>query len=47
MSEPRPVYVLRLTSLRGDDIRELRRLLKWLLRAHRWKCLSVEVEAPQ
>jgi len=49
MSEPqhrqRPVHVLRLQSLRGDDIRKLRLLLKVLLRRHALKCISVELEA--
>jgi hypothetical protein len=49
MSEPqppqRPVYVLRLQSLRGtDDIRRLRAALKASLRRLGLRCLSVEKE---
>ena len=47
MTEPRParpVYRLRIMSLRGDGIHELRALLKRLLRPHRWRCVSVERE---
>jgi hypothetical protein len=44
MRERRPVYRLRLTSMRGDDIRHLRILLKTLLRRYGWKCVSVEEE---
>jgi hypothetical protein len=39
------VYVLRLCSLRGDDIRRLRLLLKRLLRDHGLRCVSIEPEA--
>ena len=39
------VYVLRLRSLRSDDIRRLRWLLKALLRRLGLRCLSVEREA--
>jgi len=39
-----PVYVLRLQSPRGDDIRRIRLLLKLLLRSYELRCLSVEVE---
>jgi hypothetical protein len=51
-SEPAParqgpsVYVLRLVSPRGDDIRRLRLLLKLLLRRYQLRCLSVTEEAP-
>ena len=38
------VYLLRLKSIRGDDIHKLRRLLKVLLRSHGWRCVSVEQE---
>jgi hypothetical protein len=38
------VYVLRLCSPRGDDIRRLRLLLKLLLRRYQLRCLSVEEE---
>jgi hypothetical protein len=31
-------------SLRGDEIRHLRALLKVLLRQHGWRCVSVEIE---
>jgi hypothetical protein len=44
MSERRPVYRLLITSLRGDNIRHLRALLKTLLRRHGWKCVSISVE---
>jgi hypothetical protein len=46
-NEPAParqapsVYVLRLVSPRGDDIRRLRLLLKLLLRRYQLRCLSV------
>jgi hypothetical protein len=40
------VYVLRLQSPRGDDIRRLRLLLKLLLRRYELRCLSIE-EEPQ
>jgi hypothetical protein len=39
-----PIFVLRLRSLRGDDVRRLRALLKVLLRRHGWKCVSLDVE---
>jgi hypothetical protein len=39
-----PVYVLRLESLRGDDIRRLRWLLKALLRRLGLRCISIEPE---
>jgi hypothetical protein len=42
-----PVYVLRLRSPRGDDIRRLRLLLKLLLRSYGLRCLSVEQEPQQ
>jgi hypothetical protein len=38
----RPVYILKVRSLRGDGIHELRALLKRLLRPHLWQCVSVE-----
>jgi hypothetical protein len=38
------VYLLKLESLRGEGIHELRALLKRLLRPHRWRCVSVERE---
>jgi hypothetical protein len=38
------VYVLRLESPRGEDIRRLRLLLKLLLRRYELRCLSVEQE---
>jgi hypothetical protein len=43
--EARPIYVLKLESLRGDDIRRLRWLLKEILRRHQLKCVSIEIEA--
>jgi hypothetical protein len=42
----RPVYLLRLQSLRGDDIRKLRWLLKTLSRRFGLRALSVEEERP-
>jgi hypothetical protein len=44
MTERRPIYLVRLESLRGDDIRRLRWLLKALLRRLGLRCLSVEEE---
>jgi hypothetical protein len=44
MSEPRPTFILKIRSLRGDGIHDLRALLKRLLRPHLWRCLSVEQE---
>jgi hypothetical protein len=38
----RPVYVLRLQSPGGDDIRRLRLLLKALLRRYGLRCLGIE-----
>jgi hypothetical protein len=35
-----------LKSLRGDGIRDLRALLKRLLRPHQWKCVSIQQEQP-
>jgi hypothetical protein len=36
---------LRITSIRpGDDIRQLRSLLKWMLRARGFRALAVEQE---
>jgi hypothetical protein len=40
------VYVLRLSSPHGDDVRRLRLLLKLLLRRYQLRCLSVEEEQP-
>jgi hypothetical protein len=38
-----PIFVLRLQPLKGvDPLRALRHILKWLLRAHGMRCLSVE-----
>lgn len=43
--EPRPVFVLRLKALPGTDAyRELRLVLKRLLRAHGFRCLTVREE---
>jgi hypothetical protein len=39
-----PIFVLRLRSLRGDDVRRLRALLKVLLRRYGWRCVSLEQE---
>jgi hypothetical protein len=36
------VFILKIRSLRGDGINELRALLKRLLRPHQWRCVSVE-----
>jgi hypothetical protein len=44
MTERRPIYLLRLESLRGTDVRGLRALLKTLLRRFGFRCLSVEEE---
>jgi hypothetical protein len=41
---PRPIYILKIRSLRSDSIRDLRALLKRLLRPNQWRCLSVELE---
>jgi hypothetical protein len=38
------VYLLRLRSLRGEDIHALRPILKALLRRYGWRCVSVEQE---
>jgi hypothetical protein len=38
----RPTFILKIRSLRGDGIHELRALLKRLLRPHQWRCVSVE-----
>lgn len=38
----RPVFVLRVQSLRGDDIRALRRALKALLRRLGLRCIAIE-----
>jgi hypothetical protein len=40
----RTVYLLRLVSPHGDDIRRLRLLLKLLLRRYQLTCVSVEEE---
>jgi hypothetical protein len=40
-------YLLRLRSLRGDDIHALRAILKALLRRYGWRCVSVEKEVQQ
>jgi hypothetical protein len=44
---PRPVYLLRLVSPRGNDARRLRWLLKKLLRQLNLKCISIEEERHQ
>jgi hypothetical protein len=38
----RPIFVLKIKSLRGDGIHELRALLKRLRRPHQWRCISIE-----
>jgi hypothetical protein len=49
MKQPRqrrPVYLLRLQSLRGpNEIRRLRAVLKALLRRLGLRCISIEIEA--
>jgi hypothetical protein len=41
----RAVYCLRITSVRpGDDIKQLRSLLKWMLRVRGWRCVAAEQE---
>jgi hypothetical protein len=46
MNPDRPIFVLRLQPLKGvDSLRALRAVLKWLLRAHGMKCISIEREA--
>jgi hypothetical protein len=40
----RPLFILKIRSLRGDGIHELRALLKRLLRPNQWQCVSVERE---
>jgi hypothetical protein len=49
MNDPRrSIYVLRLRGKGCDDIRELRRTLKILLRRFGLRCLSItEEQAPQ
>ena len=42
----RPIYLLRLESLRGTDVRGLRWLLKTLLRRFGFRCLSLEEVQP-
>jgi hypothetical protein len=45
MSEPpRPIYVLRLRGNGHADIRELRRLLKRLLRGFGLRCIGISQE---
>jgi hypothetical protein len=44
MRAPAPIFVLRLRSVRGEDIHHLRALLKVLLRWHGWRCVSLEQE---
>jgi hypothetical protein len=46
MTAPQPpwVYVVRLRSLRGEDIHALRAILKRLLRQFGWRCVSIEQE---
>jgi hypothetical protein len=41
------IYILRLTSPHGADIRRLRWLLKALLRRYSLRCVSLEVEEAQ
>jgi hypothetical protein len=47
MSEhpPRPTYILKIQLLRGDDIQQLRHLLKRLLRRH--QCAASALSARQ
>jgi hypothetical protein len=45
MSEPRdPIYVLRLRGNGRDDIHELRRILKILLRRFGLRCVGISQE---
>ena len=39
-----PIFVLRLQSPRGDDVRRLRLALKALLRRPGLRCISIEIE---
>jgi len=52
MSEPsphpaRPVYRLRIMSIRGDDTRRLRWALKAMPRRRGLQCISIEIEVPK
>jgi hypothetical protein len=42
-----PIYLLRLTSPGGEDIRRLRWVLKTLLRRFGLRCISIESEVPK
>ena len=44
MSDPRPIYILKLQSPNGADARRLRWALKKLLRHLGLRCLSIEIE---
>ncbi len=44
MSEKRPIYVVRLRGTGRDDIRELRRILKILLRRFGLRCVDITEE---
>jgi hypothetical protein len=44
MTTDRPIYLLRLTSPGGEDIRRLRWVLKRLLRQFGLRCISIEIE---
>jgi hypothetical protein len=44
MSDVRRIFVLKLRSLRGDGIRELRWVLKRLLRQYGFRCVSAREE---
>jgi hypothetical protein len=41
----RPIFILKLQSIRGDSIRTLRAILKQLLRRHGFRCVSA-IELP-
>jgi hypothetical protein len=40
----RPIYIIKLQSLRGASIHALRAILKSLLRQHGFKCLAAREE---
>jgi hypothetical protein len=44
MTTDRPIYLLRLTSPDGGDVRKLRWVLKRLLRQFGLRCISIEIE---
>jgi hypothetical protein len=40
----RPTFTIKLQSLRGDGIRDLRHILKRLLRTYGFKCIAAREE---